>query len=144
MANAKATLLAVRDELAKHPETLFVYFTAPPLRARETREPLYKYAAKKLLGRQTSDVEQITAADGARAFDNWVRSPDGWLKGYPLKNIVAFDYYDLLTGGDSNFLRDPSAGGKDDHPASAIQQRAAAAFVPFLNRAVRYAGVVSP
>jgi hypothetical protein len=142
LSNAQATLLAVRTELAKHPETLFVYFTAPPLRAHDTREPLFKYVAKRLLGRETDDVEQLNAAATARAFNDWVKSRDGWLKGYAGRNIVVFDYYDVLTGHQSNFLLYPSNGGRDDHPSAQGQRIAASEFVPFLNRAVRYAGIV--
>lgn len=142
LPNARATLRAVRDELAKHPDVLFVYLTAPPLLARSTSEPQWKRAAKKLLGRTTRDVEQVAAAAGARTFNNWVKSPDGWLKGYSHRNIVVFDYFDLLTGeGKSNFLQFPSEGGRDDHPSAEGQQRVTAALVPFLNRAVRYAGI---
>jgi hypothetical protein len=144
LSNAKATLSAVRDELARQPDVLFVYLTAPPLRAHETSEPLWKYAVKRILGRATSDVEQIEAAADARAFNNWVTSPEGWLKGYAGRNIVVFDYYDVLTGGGaSNFLKFPSAGGKDDHPSAEGQHIAATRLVAFLNRAVRYAGVVN-
>src|SRR5437868_2468453 len=118
LTNAKATLDAVRHELARHLDVLFVYLTAPPLRAGGTSEALWKYAAKKIMGRPTSNLEQIRAAADARTFDDWVTSPDGWLKNYPNRNIVAFDYFDVLTGGrDSNFLRFPSNGGKDDHPS---------------------------
>lgn len=143
VSNAKATLRAVRDELAKHPDVLFVYLTAPPLLAMGTSEPLWKQAAKKLLGRTTRDVEQVAAA-GARIFNNWVKSPDGWLKGYSHRNIVVFDYFDLLTGeGKSNFLQYPSEGGRDNHPSAEGQHRAASQLVPLLNRAVRYAGIAN-
>lgn len=141
LSSAQATMLAMRDELSRQPDTLFIYVTAPPLRAHETREPLWKFIAKKILGRETNDVEQVNAANNARAFNNWVKSPEGWLKGYPGRNIVVFDYYDLLTGGESNFLKYPSGGGKDDHPSAVGQHLAAAQLVPFINRAVRYAGI---
>lgn len=144
LSNAKATLNAVRGELARYPDVLFVYLTAPPLRAREATEPWWKCAAKRILGRPTNDVEQVRAAADARTFNDWVTSSEGWLKDYRNRNIVAFDYYDALTGGrNSNFLRFPSEGGKDDHPAAAGQCIAAAKLVSFLNRAVRYAGVVN-
>jgi hypothetical protein len=55
-----------------------------------------------------------------------------------------FDFYDLLTqSGASNYSQYGSMGGADSHPSSAGNARAAAAFVPFLNRAVRYAGLTA-
>jgi hypothetical protein len=133
-------MLRVREELARHPETLFVYMTAPPLRARAASERLWKWAAKRLLGKPDSAREQTFAAEAAREFNNWMKSPDGWLDGYAARNVVVFDYFDILTGdGRSNFLQYASRGGTDDHPSSAGQQLAAERLVPFLNRAVRYA-----
>lgn len=141
VANAKAALAAARDELAKWPRTLFIYMTAPPLRA-DAREPVWKYAAKRLLRRPTRAQQQISAAALARDFNDWVTSPAGWLAGYRHRNIVAFDYFSLLTGNQgSNFLQFASDGGRDNHPDGAAQTRAAAKLVPFVNRAIRYAGV---
>jgi len=59
---------------------------------------------------------------------------------------VVFDYFDLLTGASpaqkrSNFLQYASNGGTDNHPHAQAQSMAAALLVPFLNRAVRYAGL---
>jgi hypothetical protein len=136
---AKSALLAVRGEFAREPRTLFVYLTAPPLLARG--ESAWKALAKRLLGRATSLQEQRAAAARAREFNGWVTSPDGWLAGYGHRNVVAFDYYGLLTGSGSDFLGFPSGDGRDNHPASGAQARAAAELCAFLNRAVRYAGV---
>lgn len=145
LANAREAMRSLRDELARHPDTLFVYLTAPPLRARATSERLWKWAAKRVLGKPGSDSEQIFAADTARAFNNWVKSPAGWLAGQTTRNVVVFDYFDILTGdGRSNFLQFASRGGTDDHPSTAGQQIAAARFVPFLNRALRHAGFDLP
>jgi hypothetical protein len=71
-----------------------------------------------------------------------MKSPEGWLKGYPEKNVVVFDYYDVLTeGGASNLSRFASGDGRDSHPSAEGNQKAAAAFAPFINRAVRRAGL---
>jgi hypothetical protein len=140
LPNAMATMGAIRDELAKFPGTLFVYMTAPPLRAGP-REPLWKQGAKILLRRPTRTQEQSTSAAIAREFNDWLVSPAGWLAGYPHRNIVVFDYFNLLTGTRSNFLEYASNGGTDNHPHAQAQAKAAAQLVPFLNRAVRYAGV---
>lgn len=145
LINAQAAMSALRDTLARHPDTLFVYVTAPPLRARASSERLWKFVAKRLLDEPDSATEQTHAANTARQFNNWMKSPSGWLEGYAARNIVVFDYFNILTGdGRSNFLEFASRNGTDDHPSSAGQQTAAERCVPFLNRAVRYAGLAIP
>jgi hypothetical protein len=142
LGNAQAAMRALRETLARRPDTLFVYVTAPPLRARTSSESLWKVVAKRLLDRPDSATEQIHAANTARAFNNWMKSPTGWLEGHTARNIVVFDYFDILTGdGRSNFLEFASRNGTDDHPSSVGQQIAAERCVHFLNRAVRYAGI---
>jgi hypothetical protein len=137
--NARATLTALAQELAKHPDVLFVYVTAPPL-APARKEPLAKWIAKRVLGLGDDPNE---AARLARRFDDWVRSPLGWLREYPHGNVVVFDYYDVLTrGGESDFSAFATNGGTDSHPSAEGNARAAAELVPFLNRAVRRAGLV--
>ncbi len=139
VANAKASYTALRDELAKHPEVLFVAVTAPPDIGSRPAEPLWKVLARIATGKQLTD----TAISGplAREFNNWLKSPDGWLMGYPHKNVAVFDYYDILTGtGESNFLKYPS-GPNDPHPNAAGNAAAAKAFLPFINAAVRRAGL---
>jgi len=142
LANAKATLLKVREELARHPETLFVYVTAPPEAPNVPRERAWKWLAKKALGRPDRVTKHAEQARLARRFNTWVTSKDGWLAGYEGKNLVVFDLYDLLTdGGASNVSRYATDGGWDSHPSSAGNQKAARALVSFLNRAVRRAGL---
>ena len=135
LSNAKATLLAVRDELAKYPQTLFVYLSAPPLRAGEP-EPAWKRLTKRVLQRPTRAEERQAAAARARVFNDWVVSPSGWLAAYPHKNIVVFDYFGLLTGG-SNFLQYASNGGTDNHPDAHAQAGAALALASMLDRATQ-------
>ena len=50
-----------------------------------------------------------------RSFNNWLKNVySGWLHGYALKNVVVFDYYDILTAhGISNWLRYVSTESKD-------------------------------
>ena len=143
LANAKATMMALRDVLAKHPDTLFVYVTAPPVAPRVPKDRVWKWLAKKVLGRPAPAKVVGKAAATARAFNRWVADPNGWLKDYPHSNLVVFDFYHLLTDeGVTNFSRYPtgSAGG-DSHPARAGNEKATKAFVPFLNRVVRRAGL---
>lgn len=141
--NAKATFTAMLEAFEKRPDTLFVYFTSPPNAAHYGSEPLVKVLAKKALGKPSTAEVMASQASLARTFHNWAKSPDGWLKDYPLRNVVVFDFYDVLTDhGATNFSRYPTgAEGDDSHPARQGQQKAAAEFVPFLNRAVHRAGI---
>lgn len=140
--NARATLSALLEHFAARPDVLFVYVTAPPLTAPHD-QPFWRWAAKALLGRQVGAAEQRRRAAIARRFNNWVRAPDGWLADYSSRNVVVFDYYDVLTGyGASNLSRYPTRGGVDPHPNAGGNAMAAADFVPLLNRAVRRAGLV--
>jgi hypothetical protein len=141
--NAKATLRAILPELQKHPEVLFVYVTAPPLAPKLSPIPAWKWLAQRVLGKGATPANVERAGYLARELNDWVRDPNGWLAGYPLKNLVAFDYYDVLTGGRlSNLSAYASGDGDDSHPSSAGNEQAARAFVPFLNRAVRRAALV--
>jgi hypothetical protein len=144
-ANARATMLAVREELARHPDVLFVYLTAPAVALPSWLEPSWKRLGKQLLGRPTAEDEAGRSAEIARRFNNWVKDPaSGWLAGYGRRNIVVFDFYDILTdGGASNFTRYASGDGSDSHPSRAGNAKAATALIPFLNRAVRYAGITA-
>lgn len=137
--NAKATYTALLEEFKKHPDVLFVCVTAPPLAPKSSPQPLWKIWAKKILGRGNS---LATSGPMAREFNNWLTDPNGWLKDYPLKNVVVFDYYHVLTGnGASCFSAYATGNGYDSHPSREGNEQAAAAFVPLLNRAVRRAGL---
>lgn len=139
VSNAKAAYSALLDEFRKFPSVLFICVTAPPLAPKAPPQPLWKVLARKLLGRPNS---LPVSGPFARQFNNWLSATDGWLKNYPLKNVVVFDYFDILTGhGQSNFSLYPTGNGFDSHPSSAGNSEAASAFVPLLNRAVRRAGV---
>lgn len=141
LANAKATLRALLPELAKQPSVLFVYVTIPPVAPRGYAEPLWKWLAKTILRRPTTAEAVREQAKIARTLNDWVTSPDGWLAGYELKNVVVFDYYDLLTDhGASNLSRYATGDGDDSHPSRTGNERAAAELVRLLNRAVRRAG----
>lgn len=123
VGNAKGVYLDLLEYFKLHPEKLFVLIVSPPLRAADTN---------------------ASCAANARYLANWLTDPNGWLKGYPLRNVVAFDYYTVLTGGRhtvsagaivhtagaSNYLAYPTG---DSHPSATGQRRAATDFVPFLN-----------
>jgi len=142
VANAKASFRALLQVFARAPETLFVFVTTPPVAGGAPRERLGKVLVKRLLGRPLAAERMIQQARLAREFRDWIVAPDGWLASYTLKNVVVFDYYDVLTKhGSSLFLEYPSGDGRDSHPDTLGNQAATAAFVPFLNRAVRRVGL---
>lgn len=137
VANAKGIYIDLLPYFRQHPETLFVVITAPPVSDA-------KYAAN------------------ARAFNEWLIND--WLKEYPYRNVVVFDFYNVLTtnGGSANvndlFLETgnhhrwwngavqhaadmvhntsayPVKRG-DDHPSRAGNRKATEEFVSLLNLA---------
>ncbi len=141
LENAKAAMRSILPTFERHPETLFVFLTTPPLAPRTYPERLGLWLVRAVTGRST--VRRMEkAAPLAREFASWAASEQGWLEGYPLKNVAVIDYYDLLTDhGASNFLAFPSDGGKNSHPTSDGQKRAAPEIVDQLNRAVERAGL---
>lgn len=139
--NARAALTSILPELQKHPDTLFVYLTAPP-QAPAPPVPLWKFVAKKALGKpQYRDVLASQSAL-ARRFSHWALSPDGWLKGYPLKNVVVFDLFNTLTGGNGSDVLRYTARVGDSHPSRAGNEAVTRELVPFINRATRRARLV--
>lgn len=135
-ANYKAVYNNLLGYFRKQSDTLFVVFTAPPLAepVLYTKEKIL-HAMKTMLGRPDT-VEKVGRR--TRSFNNWLKDVEnGWLKGYELKNVVVFDYYDVLTDhGKSDWSAYPTQGGRDSHPSSEGHAKAASEFVPFLNRAV--------
>lgn len=139
--NAKATYLELIDEFRKHPEVLFVCFTAPPLAPRTQPKALLKRWLNTLGGGSYSLGK---SGQCAREFNNWLSGENGWLMNSNLSNVAVFDYYDILTGsGASDLSCFPTGDGYDSHPSREGNMSAAGAFVPFLNRAIRRAGLGS-
>lgn len=144
-ANARATMRALRPEFERRPDVLFVYLTAPPVAPRTWTEARWKVWAKHALGRPSHAEEKRQSAAAARRFNNWVADPEGWLQGYPYRNVVVFDFFDALTDrGASDFSRYPTGEGFDSHPSAEGLGRIAPELVRFLNRAVRRAGLAPP
>lgn len=140
--NAKATLQALLPIFEKQPNTLFVYVTAPPVAPKPETLRLYRVVSRLLKGRSEPEWT-AKQASWARELNTWAASTDGWLKDYPHKNVVVFDYYDILTGhGESNLSVYATESGADSHPSNEGNKKAADAFVPFINRAVRRAGLI--
>ena len=110
--------------------SLFVAFSAPPL---ADRKPVGIKAKLKSLFKGKPKY-----ADLARQFNSWLAGGDGgWLDGYAGTNVVVFDYYDILTdNGATNWSAYPTQNGQDSHPSSEGNQKAARAFVPFLEESL--------
>jgi len=143
VANAQAAYTALLATFARHPGVLSVCVTAPPLAPKRPREPLWKSLARRMLGKPDPGEQLLASGRLARTFNNWLKAKDGWLKDYPHRNVVVFDYYDVLTdAGASDLSRYPTGDGLDSHPRGEGQQRATVQFVPFINRAVRRAGLI--
>ncbi len=133
-ANFKAAYNKLLGYFKAHPETLFVCVTAPPL-AKNVPSRTKEYM-KNLFGFEGS-VKAV--GERARRFDNWLKDTEkGWLASYEGKNVVVFDYYDVLTGrGASDYSMYPTGrNGADSHPSAEGNAIAAHEFVPFLNKAV--------
>jgi hypothetical protein len=125
VGNAKGVYLDLLDYFAAHPEKLFVLIVSPPLRHDDT-----------------------TASDAAnaRVLADWLVDPNGWLAGYTGHNVIAYDYYTVLTGGyhrvfngaiehsagSSNYLY-PAWETSDSHPSPAGHQAATSQFPDWLN-----------
>jgi hypothetical protein len=142
--NAKATMNELLREFSKRPDILFVYMTAPANAQKSAGGlPAWQYLVRKALGKAIPRESEIRQASLARQFNNWVKSPDGWLKHYAHKNVAVFDLFDSLTdSGKTDFSAFPSGDdATDSHPARAGNEKAAAEFVPFLNRSVHRAGL---
>ena len=131
------------EEFRKQPDVLFVCLTAPPLAPGRQTQPLWRQLARTVKRRlQGTQIDLAESGRLAREFNNWLADTNGWLADYPLKNVVVFDYYDILTdNGQSNLSRYPTWGGEDSHPSREGNEKAAQAFVPFLNQAVRRVGL---
>jgi hypothetical protein len=144
LANAKATMRALLPLFAEHPDTLFLYVTAPPLAPKVQSEPMWKWAARKVLGRSWGPEELARSGEIAGELNRWLTAEDGWLADYEHDNVAVFDYWYVLTGeGESNLLVYPTRDGYDAHPALEGQRRAAPLLVETLNRAVRRAGLAA-
>jgi len=142
LANVKAAYKALLVYFSQQPDTLFIAMTAPPL-----VEPiLYRKGKVVELLKMTLDRPDTIDKVGKRAreFNNWLIDVEsGWLKDYRLKNVVVFDYYDVLTGyGQSNWTLYPTEDGTDSHPNSNGNNKAAQDFIPFINRAVHRMGLI--
>jgi hypothetical protein len=135
VANAKGIYIDLLNYFATRQDKLFVVITAPP-------------------------VQDDTWANNARAFNTWL--VQDWLDSYAYNNVAVFDFYNVLTSNGGNwytndlgwstgnhhryrndvieYITDQGgnvaaypAGGSDNHPSAAGNQKATGEFVPLLN-----------
>jgi hypothetical protein len=132
-ANFKAAYNKLLGYFSAYPNTLFVVVTAPPLAKNVPSRT--KEFIRTLIGSESSVK---ATGERARRFNNWLKdSEKGWLAGYNGKNVVVFDYYDVLTHkGESNFAMYATGNALDSHPSTEGNSIAAREFIAFLNRAV--------
>lgn len=137
VANYKAAYLSLLEYFRQEPQTLFIPVTAPPV----VKPDLPQGIIRRILGRPCRD-QADEMGKSARAFNNWLKNiHSGWLKNYPLRNVVVFDYYNILTCcGASNWLRYPSGNAKDSLPNTEGNANAAQEFIPFINRSMNRMG----
>jgi len=137
--NAMAAYETLLPAFRARPDVLFVCVTAPPIAPKRKPIRMWKWLSAQILGKQR---DLFAEAALARRFNNWLKAKDGWLAGYEGTNVVVFDYYDVLTGhGKTDLSLHPTGQGYDSHPSRQGNEAAAKEFMPFLNRAVRRAGL---
>jgi len=126
VANSQAAYASLLPIFQEHPEILFIAVTAPPRAEPEPKGFKQKVAA--LFKGKPKD------AQFAREFNTWMSDQQGgWLKDYPLSNVVVFDYYDVLTeNGQSDWSRFPTGDGSDSHPSVDGNRLAAQEFMRVL------------
>lgn len=114
----KASYLEIRESMAKHPNTLFIILTSPPLNPAET-----------------------SPDEARRAYElaGWLAAP-GFIAGYD--NIYIFDLYGLLaedTPGakDEYMLTAKYRNGADSHPNQAANDMLGPALSQFINDTVQ-------
>ncbi len=117
----KKDYLSLLPTFKAHPEVLFVPFTTPPLNPAATNK---------------------ANAARARRLANWLK----YEYSAKLPNVIAFDFFDILANppddpAEPNMLRKEYRSGTDSHPTAAGDKAVTAAFLPFLNAAMRAAGI---
>ncbi|HHI68931.1 MAG TPA: SGNH/GDSL hydrolase family protein [Planctomycetes bacterium] len=113
VANYKLAYNSLLPIFRKYPDVLFIAVTAPPLRKEDTNPE---------------------SAALAKEFNHWL------VNEWPAKdkNVAAFDFFGILSTKEG-WLRYPT---EDSHPNKLGNRRATKAFLPFLFRALRRAGLI--
>lgn len=114
--------LTILEVFKGHPEKLFVPMSPPPL------SPKW-------------EGFRADRAARARAFADWLKSEYA----ADVPNVISFDFFGILADPRTNGTREEYQRAErpgDSHPNQAGNRAAAEAFIPFINRAVRAAGLV--
>jgi hypothetical protein len=122
LKNYQKWYLSLLPTFKNHPDILFIAMSTPPL------------------------VSQATTSDRAARARTWAK----WITteyAKNVKNVKVFDLFGALAilegNPDQNTLASQFAAAKDDsHPTPAGAQAVTRMFIPWLNRAVREAGLV--
>jgi hypothetical protein len=111
--NYKAVFGELQGIMAKYPNKLFIYVTAPPLVPAETKPE---------------------NAKRAREFNDWVKSEyvAEYTQKTGLNNLLVFDFFDVLADKDNCLKAEYRRSDADSHPNAAGGQAATVAFVEFL------------
>jgi hypothetical protein len=116
LAEYQAYYRTIRDQIAQHPDKLFITVTQPP---------------------QVPGASDSQEAARARALANWLQS-DEYLG---LPNLVTFDFFGYLAGED-HFLRPEYRMDEyDAHPNERANREIGPHFVSFVDQAIRAYGV---
>ena len=115
VANYKALFAQLQLEFAKHPHTLFVYLTAPPLVPESTTPE---------------------NARRARQFNNWMTTEfaSAYQKETGLNNFAAFDLFGVLADSDNVLKAEYRQNiAADSHPNAKGSRAATEAFLRFFD-----------
>jgi hypothetical protein len=111
--NYRAVFAELQGIMAKYPNKVFIYVTAPPLVPNQTKPE---------------------NAKRAREFNNWVKSQ--YVTDYTQKtgqlNLMVFDFFDVLADKDNYLKAEYRRSDQDSHPNPAGGQAATVAFIDFL------------
>jgi hypothetical protein len=111
--NYKAVFAELQGIMAKYPNKLFIYVTAPPLVPNQTKPE---------------------NAKRAREFNNWVKSE--YVSDYTQKtgqlNLMVFDFFDVLADKENYLKAEYRRSDADSHPNPTGGQAATVAFIDFL------------
>jgi len=116
VANAKGIYLDLLEYFKTKPDKLFIIVTAPP-------------------------VSDGKYASNARAFNEWL--VNDYLKGYPGKNVVVYDFYNVMTSnGGSSSVNDAGKESGNHHRMQngAVQHKVEAGIMGMKNTAAFASG----
>jgi hypothetical protein len=117
LAEYQSAYRAIRDRIAQYPDKLFITVTQPP---------------------QVPGGSNPGEAARARSLANWLQSQE-YLGGLP--NLVTFDFFGHLAGGDDFLRPEYRMDEYDAHPNERANREIGPTFVSFVDQAIRDYGV---